>query len=110
LPKKIYKLFVNDFAAFGIDKNAGLLYNIYNKCIIKRSRIERNDGKMIEKNSAPLAQRMRPETIDDIVGQKHLVGPNGALRRMLQRGYVTNLIFYGPPGTGKTTAANIIAK
>ena len=65
---------------------------------------------MLEKNSAPLAQRMRPETIDDIVGQKHLVGPNGALRRMLQRGYVTNLIFYGPPGTGKTTAANIIAK
>ena len=107
MPKKVYKLFVNDFAAFGIDKNAGLLYN---KCIIKRSRIERNDGKMIEKNSAPLAQRMRPETIDDIVGQKHLVGPNGALRRMLQRGYVTNLIFYGPPGTGKTTAANIIAK
>ncbi len=53
---------------------------------------------------------MRPETIDDIVGQKHLFGQNGAIRKMLDRGYVTNMIFFGPPGTGKTTAANIIAK
>ena len=53
---------------------------------------------------------MRPETIDDIVGQKHLFGQNGAVRKMLERGYVTNMIFFGPPGTGKTTAANIIAK
>ena len=58
----------------------------------------------------PLPQRLRPKTIDDIVGQKHLFGSNGAVRRMLQRGYVTNMIFYGPPGTGKTTAANIIAQ
>ena len=61
------------------------------------------------KNS-PLAQRMRPETLDDIVGQKHLFGEKGTVRRMLSKGYVTNMIFYGPPGTGKTTAANIIAK
>ena len=59
---------------------------------------------------APLPERLRPKCIDDIVGQKHLFGSNGAVRRMLQRGYVTNMIFYGPPGTGKTTAANIIAK
>lgn len=59
---------------------------------------------------APLAQRLRPQSIDDMVGQKHLFGENGAVRRMLSRGYVTNMIFYGPPGTGKTTAANIIAK
>ncbi len=59
---------------------------------------------------APLPERLRPKSIDDIVGQKHLFGENGAVRRMLQRGYVTNMIFYGPPGTGKTTAANIIAK
>ncbi len=59
---------------------------------------------------APLAQRLRPVSLDDIVGQKHLFGENGAIRRMLQRGYVTNMIFYGPPGTGKTTAANIIAR
>lgn len=59
---------------------------------------------------APLPERLRPKSIDDIVGQKHLFGSNGAVRRMLERGYVTNMIFYGPPGTGKTTAANIIAK
>ena len=59
---------------------------------------------------SPLAQRMRPETIDDIAGQKHLFGQNGAIRKMLERGYVTNMIFFGPPGTGKTTAASIIAK
>ena len=65
---------------------------------------------MENKHISPLAQRMRPETIDDIVGQKHLFGTNGAVRKMLDRGYVTNMIFFGPPGTGKTTAANIIAK
>ena len=59
---------------------------------------------------SPLAQRMRPESIDNIVGQKHLFGQNGAVRKMLERGYVTNMIFFGPPGTGKTTAASIIAK
>lgn len=58
----------------------------------------------------PLAERLRPQGLDGIVGQRHLFGENGAVRRMLQRGYVTNMIFYGPPGTGKTTAANIIAK
>lgn len=58
----------------------------------------------------PLAQKMRPDTIDDIVGQSHLFGKNGAVRKMLDRGYITNMIFFGPPGTGKTTAANIIAK
>ena len=65
---------------------------------------------MENKHLSPLAQRMRPESIDDIVGQKHLFGANGAVRKMLSRGYVTNMIFFGPPGTGKTTAANIIAK
>lgn len=58
----------------------------------------------------PLAERLRPQGLDGIVGQRHLFGENGAVRRMLQRGYITNMIFYGPPGTGKTTAANIIAK
>jgi len=58
----------------------------------------------------PLAERLRPESIDDMVGQAHLFGNNGSVRKMLERGYITNMIFYGPPGTGKTTAANIVAK
>ena len=58
----------------------------------------------------PLADRMRPTSLDEIVGQKHLVGKNGVLRRMLEAGRITNMIFAGPPGTGKTTCAGVIAK
>lgn len=58
----------------------------------------------------PLADKIRPNDFDDIVGQRHLFGENGTIRRMQENGYITNMIFYGPPGTGKTTAANIIAK
>ena len=58
----------------------------------------------------PLADRIRPETLDDMVGQAHLVGKNGILRRMLEKNRIGNMIFSGPPGTGKTTAAGIIAK
>lgn len=58
----------------------------------------------------PLADRIRPQTFDDIVGQEHLFGENGALRLMAQRQYLPNLIFFGPPGTGKTTAANILSR
>lgn len=58
----------------------------------------------------PLADRIRPRTFDDIVGQAHLFGANGAIRRMTEQNYLTNMIFFGPPGTGKTTAANIIAE
>lgn len=58
----------------------------------------------------PLADRLRPEKLDDMVGQSHLFGKNGVVRKMLEGGRVTNMIFYGPPGTGKTTAANIVAK
>ena len=57
-----------------------------------------------------LADLMRPQTIDDIVGQKHLFGKRGVIRRMMEGGRLTNMIFFGPPGTGKTTAATIIAK
>ena len=57
----------------------------------------------------PLADRMRPTTFDEVVGQSHLVGPNGILRKLVDNNRIPNMIFYGPPGTGKTTIANIIA-
>ena len=60
--------------------------------------------------NAQLADLLRPQTIDDIVGQTHLFGERGVIRRMLDGGRITNMIFFGPPGTGKTTAASIIAK
>lgn len=58
----------------------------------------------------PLADIMRPQSFGDMVGQRHLFGEKGALRRLIDAGRITNMIFYGPPGTGKTTAADIIAK
>ena len=59
---------------------------------------------------AQLADLLRPTDLDGIVGQEHLFGERGVIRRMLAGGRITNMIFYGPPGTGKTTAAGIIAK
>ena len=58
----------------------------------------------------PLADEIRPETLDEVVGQKHILGEGGLLRRIIESGDIPNLIFYGPSGTGKTTVANIIAK
>lgn len=57
-----------------------------------------------------LADLIRPQSFDDLVGQDHLFGERGVIRRMMDGGRITNMIFYGPPGTGKTTAASIIAK
>jgi putative ATPase len=59
---------------------------------------------------APLAARMRPHTLDDFVGQEHIVGPGRLLRRAIQADQLSSLIFYGPPGTGKTTLAMVIAQ
>lgn len=56
-----------------------------------------------------LADLLRPRTFDDIVGQDHLFGERGVVRRMVENGRITNMIFYGPPGTGKTTASHVIA-
>lgn len=58
----------------------------------------------------PLAQRIRPQTLDDVVGQKHLIGADKPLRNIIESGELPNLVFYGPSGVGKTTVANIIAK
>ena len=50
----------------------------------------------------PLADEIRPKSLDEVVGQKHLIGENGVLRRLIESGTSANMIFYGPPGTGKT--------
>lgn len=59
---------------------------------------------------APLAELMRPQKSEDIVGQKHIFGKNNMLQKMISAGFIPNMIFYGPPGTGKTTTAQIISK
>ena len=58
----------------------------------------------------PLADKIRPKTLDEVVGQEHILGKGCILRRMIESGHVPNLIFYGPSGTGKTTVAEIIAQ
>ena len=58
----------------------------------------------------PLADLLRPETLDEVYGQEHILGRGAVLRRLIDSGHVPNMIFYGPSGTGKTTVANIIAK
>jgi len=59
--------------------------------------------------SAPLAERMRPKTLNDYIGQAHLLQPNGSLRKAIDAGILPSIIFWGPPGVGKTTLANLLA-
>ena len=58
----------------------------------------------------PLAEKLRPKTLDDVLGQEHMTGEHGTVRKMLQHGNLNSLIFWGPPGTGKTTLAEIISE
>lgn len=58
----------------------------------------------------PLADKIRPETLEEVFGQKHILGENKILNRIIKSGTINNMIFYGPPGVGKTTVANIISK
>lgn len=64
---------------------------------------------MMISTSQPLAERMRPARLGDLVGQEHLTGPNGVIRKAIQYGNIPSMILWGPPGVGKTTIANIIA-
>src|SRR5690242_11037462 len=60
-------------------------------------------------SSTPLAERMRPQQLDDLVGQEHLTGKGSVLRTAIEHGKIPSMILWGPPGSGKTTIANIIA-
>ena len=62
------------------------------------------------KKESPLASRMRPKKIEDIVGQSHILGEDKLLTRAIKADKVSSVIFYGPPGTGKTTLASVIAE
>src|SRR5690242_11746538 len=64
---------------------------------------------MVNKSLPPLAERMRPSKLEDLVGQEHLVGKNGIIRKAISAGNIPSMILWGPPGVGKTTIANIIA-
>ena len=61
------------------------------------------------KDNSPLAQRMRPRNLDEVVGQRHIIGPDKLLYRAIKADKLSSIIFYGPPGTGKTTLAKVIA-
>ena len=65
--------------------------------------------KFNKKMSAPLAERLRPQNLNEFIGQTHLLGKGAILRRMIDSGRVPSIILWGPPGVGKTTLANIIA-
>src|SRR3954464_10365430 len=67
------------------------------------------DRETAKRASTPLAARMRPRTLDEVVGQQHLLAPGKPLREAIEKGTVGSMVFWGPPGSGKTTLARVIA-
>src|SRR5437763_16048476 len=61
-------------------------------------------------NTRPLADRMRPQTLDEYIGQEHILGPGKPLRAQIERKHLSSLILWGPPGSGKTTPGSLLAK
>jgi putative ATPase len=68
-----------------------------------------DDKRAIDRSTAPLAERLRPQTLDEILGQEHLLGPGKPLRTAIERDQIPSMILWGPPGVGKTTLAQVIA-
>ena len=90
---------------YAIVKKQGLLNSNLNRRVVILESLFEN----LHNDKKPLAERIRPKSLDDFEGQKHILGPGKLLRRLIEAKRVPSVIFYGPPGTGKTTLARIIA-